>query len=143
MKDWWNNIQAMPSSLKAFTILLWVLGTFTLVASFIPGWRDEETGRLVPHTELWSRIDGGIMIFSFGLAMILVATIIYKGWNWVRHAMMIGISAIGLSGFIDPVYTDVPLGIKLAISCVTIGVGLHYFYFRNEVIAHFTKKNQA
>jgi hypothetical protein len=143
MKDWWKNIQAMPSSLKGFTILMWVMGVLIVVASVIPGWTDVETGRRVPHAELWSRIDGGIMIFSIGLGMILLATMIYKGWNWVRHALMVGIAAIGLSGFIDPVYNDVPVGLLWAISSVTIGYGLYYFYFRSEVIAYFTKNNQA
>jgi len=142
MKSWWKHIQAMPSSLKAFTILLWILGTFTVMASIIPGWRDEEAGRLVPHTELWSRIDGGIMIFSIGLGMVLIATIIYKGWSWVRHALMMGISAIGLSGFTDTLYSDVPMDLKLVISCASIGMALHYFYFKSEVITYF-KNDEA
>ena len=77
-----------------------------------------------------------ILLLGVGLAM--VGCLIYSGMPWVRHALMTGVVAIGISGFIRPEYSDIPLGVLIVVAVMAIGVGVRHLYFRPDVIAHFT-----
>ncbi len=128
----------IPSSLRGFTILLWIAGAFVVVASILPGWENEDTGP-ISLSELW-RQGIGPMVSVFGLGMILVGTVIYIGWAWVRHALMLGIVAIVLSGFVDSDYESVPVWIMIPVALIGPAIGIHYFYFRADVIEYFNGK---
>ncbi len=71
--------------------------------------------------------------------MITIGILAYKGWPWVRHAFVLGIAAIALSGFVNPEYEPVPTPILIIISAIIIIWSAHYFYFRREVISYFTQ----
>ena len=129
----------MPGTLKGVTITLWVCGFLSMVASVLPGWRDE-SGRDITLRELWSE-GGGPLIIACGLALVLIGTLIYRGSRWVRHALMVGIVAAGLSGFFQREYEDVPIGLVAAVAGIAIILGARYLYFRPEVVAYFTRES--
>lgn len=80
---------------------------------------------------------------GFGLGMLALGILIYKGWSWVRHALVLGITAVGLSGFVSPEYEDVPATILVCVALFAFSIGVRYFYFSPEVIAYFTEKRGA
>ncbi len=129
----------MPGTLKGVTITLWVCGVLSMVASFLPGWRDK-SGREITLRELWSEGNGPLII-ACGLALVLIGTLIYRGSAWVRHALMLGIVAAGLSGFFRQEYEDVPIGLVATIAGIVIILGARYLYFRPDVIAYFTRES--
>lgn len=134
------GLKSMPSPLSGFTVVLWLSGVIFVISSMIPGWEDVDTGREVPHHELWSRFDGGPAIFLLGCALFGIGYMIYRGWWWVRHILMLGIVAIAVSGLVNPAYCDVPTWILVSLALVTFVFGLRYFYFKKQVVSYFTKK---
>lgn len=134
----WARLKAMPTTLRMVTIGMWIMGTFAAVSSVLPGW-EGEAGRPVTLRELWS--EGiGLVVLSLGVGMIVLGRLIYSGRPWVRHALMLGIIGIGLSGFFRQEYRDVPNGLILLVAAIAIGLGVRYFYFRREVISYFTQQ---
>jgi len=133
-----RSVRRMPSPLSGFTVVLWLSGVAFAVGSLIPGWEDTTTGKKVPHRELWSQFDGGPAIFLTGCGLFTLGYIIYRGWSWVRHALMLGLIGIAASGFVNPDYRDVPTWVLAVIALVTVTLGLYYFYFRKQVVAYFT-----
>ena len=132
----YRRVRSIPSTLQAITILCWVLGSVVVVCSVTPGWKDD-AGYTVSLNQMWS--DGsGIFIMFSGIMMLTLGTLIYMGRSWVRHLLMLSVIIIGLSGFLDPEYEDVPIALIIGISLVAIVLGARYFYFRNEVILYFS-----
>ena len=56
--------------------------------------------------------------------------------------LMAGLAAVGLSGFVQPDYADVPVQLLVLIAVATISFGIYYFYFRSTVIEHFTRRQK-
>ena len=123
----------MPSLLLGLTVALWFSGAALAVGSLIPGWQDSVTGREIPHRELWSQFDGGPALFLTGCGLFGLGYVVYRGWGWVRHALMLGVIVIATSGFFNPDYRDVPIWILVAVASIAIGWGVRYFYFRKQV----------
>jgi hypothetical protein len=136
----WARLKAMPTTLRMVTIGMWIIGTFAAVSSVLPGW-EGEAGRPVALRELWSE-GVGLIVLSLGVGMIVLGRLIYSGSPWVRHALMIGIIGIGLSGFIRQEYRDVPDGLLLVVAAIVISLGVRYLYFRREVISYFTQQKK-
>lgn len=133
-----RSVRSMPSLLAGLTVFLWLSGVVFAVGSLIPGWEDTITGKKVPHRELWSQFDGGPAIFLTGCGLFTLGYIIYHGLSWVRHALMLGLIGIAASGFVNPDCHDIPTWILTTIALVTVALGLHYFYFRKQVVVYFT-----
>ena len=108
-----------------------------VISSITPGWKDE-AGHIVPLNQMWSEGSGLFIIFS-GIAMLITGTLIYTGRSWVRHLLMLGVIIIGLSGFLDPEYKDMPIGLIVGIAFIAIFLGIRYFYFRDEVTQYFSR----
>jgi hypothetical protein len=136
-----RNLRNMPSPLSGFTVVLWLSGAAFAVGSLIPGWKDRVTGREIPHRELWGQFDGGPAIFLTGCGLFGLGYVVYRGWSWVRHALMFGLIVIATSGFFSPDYRDVPIWILVAVASIAIGFGVRYLYFRRQVIAYFETKS--
>lgn len=132
-----SHLRAMPGTLKGVTITLWVCGVLSMVASVLPGWRDE-SGRAVTLRELWYE-GSGPPIIACGLVWVLIGTLIYRGSAWVRHALMLSIVAAGLSGFFRKEYEGVPIGLVATVTGIAIFLGARYLYFCPEVISYFTR----
>lgn len=132
----WLRLKSIPSTLKAITILCWLFGPLLLIPLVTPIEKDE-AGDPVSLQEVWSQ-GYGIVTIGHAFGMLALGTLIYKGWGWVRHALFFGIVAIGLSGFIDPEYKDVPPIVLFGVATIAIFVGYRYFYHNQEVVSYFT-----
>lgn len=108
-----------------------------VICSITPGWKDE-SGHTIPLNQMWSDGSGLFIMFS-GITMLIIGTLIYIGRSWVPHLLMLGVIIIGLSGFLDPEYKDVPIALKVGIAFIAIFIGIRYFYFRDEVIKYFSR----
>ena len=131
----------MPSTLRGFTITLWLLGAFVVVASIIPGWRDE-AGRSVSTSELWAT-GAATQIIMIGCAMMVFGSLIYAGWPWVRNVLMAGITAVGLSGFVQDDYRSLPMPLLLGVAILSISLGAWYLYYRSDVVDFFRRRTKA
>ncbi len=119
------------------TIVFWIIGCVSAIIPFLPGWTDE-AGAPISRRELWN--DGhGLEMVCLGIGLSILATLIFGGRPWVRHMLMAGLAAVGLSGFIQPDYEDVPVILLATIALATISFGVYYFYFRSTVIQHFAR----
>lgn len=135
----WSHLKSMPETLRGVTVTLWICGVLMMIPSLLPGWKDE-AGRPVAFRDLWSE-GTGPLIMACGFASVLIGTLIYRGGRWVRHALMLGIVAAGLSGFFRQEYEDVPIGLVATAGGIAIFLGARYLYFRPEVIAYFTRES--
>lgn len=132
----WKCLVGMPGLLRAITILGWLFGPIVIVASITPGWEHEDRGS-VSVIEVWQS-GVGPMVFVVGVAMMLIATLIYKGWPWVRHALMVVVLLMGVFGFFDPDYEDVPRALSLMMFLFITGFGIKYLYFNDKVVGCFS-----
>ena len=123
------------------TIAMWISGVLLLVGSVIPGWKDA-TGRPVPYQERWSTGDG-FLCLGLGVGLIFLGAMIFSGRPLVRHMLMGGIVAIGLSGFVQSEYKEVPLGFLILVALIAIVMGVRYLYFRPDVVRFFTQNQEA
>ena len=137
----WRSLGTIPPTLRGLTIVLWVLGTFTSIASVFPRWKDDG-GRSVSIADLWVGGSSSIVLLS-GIGMTIVPIMIYARWSWVRHALMLGIIGIALLGFVDTAYEGIPAGLVILVSATSIGLGVWYLYFRYEVVNYFTNPDRA
>ncbi len=137
----WERIRSIPSTLRAITILCWVLGPVAVVASITPGWKDEAGNAVLLH-DLWAE-GSGLQVMGVGFGMLFLGTLVYKGKgkSWIRHALMLGVVAIGFSAFIIAEYKELPSSILTCIVLLPIVLGIRYLYFRREVICYFYEAN--
>ena len=129
----WTRLKKMPGMLHTMTIAFWIGGTFTAIASVLPGWKDQ-AGRLIGIREFWSQ-GMGLGVLSTGIGLILLGSLIYSGRSWVRHLLLIGIIVITSYELMRGYDLD---SISLILSILVVCVAIWYLYFRRCVVSYFS-----